>query len=507
MNNSAQYVKNKSNKWLLIMLYLLASLTSLKAQQVPMYAQYYLNPYMINPAYAGHDSTTTAFLLYRNQWAGITGSPETQMISIDGRLGKKDMGIGGMIYNDMSNIYQRSGGYMSYSYRLVIDTMHSVRIGISLGAVQNRINFDKIQAENPDENVLLENSQSATKLDGSFGALYTYANKLEVGLSTLQMFNSTYTYSNQANDKLVNFSLLRHFYLSGKYRFVIEPNKWVVSPLVLLRSVQGAPIQWDLGVQGEWKNLVWLTAMYRSNYGLSFSAGGKINQNIKLGYAYEVPTNGIGKQSKGSHEIVMSYTFHNRKCKKSEKNVEESSIQDERFEALEAQVDSLEKRLIVTEGNAAEHKREYDSVVVSKKEMYDLIEKNSSEIARKQAEFAELKKAHVAKKDEFHEFMEKENVDLGKLDTFNVNKWQYFVVIDTYTNFNYAKFLQKVFKRDNNLTTKLTKSKTNDYYLLWTKEVFTKEEAKEEIDRINATIDDTYINEGAWLYHVKKTFD
>ena len=470
-----------------------------------MYAQYYLNPYMINPAYLGHDSSTTAFLLYRNQWAGITGSPETQLISIDGRLGKKDMGVGGMFYNDMSNIYQRTGGYMSYSYRLSIDENHSVRMGVSLGAVQNRINFDKIQAEAPDEDLLLERSQSATKFDGSFGALYTYKTKIEVGLSTLQMFNSTFSYSNQANEKAVNYKLLRHFYLSGKYHFVIEPNKWKLSPLVLLRSVQGTPIQWDLGVQGEWRNLVWLTTMYRSNYGVSLSAGGNINQNIKLGYAYEIATNGIGQESKGSHEIMISYTFHKRGFKNSEKNAE-SLIDEERFEDLELKVDSLEKRLILVRKDATEHKKEFDSVIVTKKEMYDLIEKNTSEIARKQAEFAELKKAHIAKKDEFHEFMEQENVDLAKLDTFNVKKWDYFVVIDTYTNFNYAKFLQKVFKRDYNLTTKLTKSKTKNYYLLWTEQVFTKEEAKQEIDRINSTIDDTYIDEGAWLYHVRKTF-
>jgi len=502
--NNEQYAMNQSKKWLFTLLFVFAGWSSLKAQQVPMYAQYYLNPYIINPAYVGHDSTTTAFLLYRNQWAGITGSPQTQLLSIDGRLGKKDMGIGGIVYNDQSNINQRNGGYLSYSYRLVIDTMHSVRVGISLGAVFNQINFEKIQAESPDENVLLENAQGATKLDGSLGALYTYGDKLEVGFSVLQMFNSTFSYSDQANEKEVNYKLLKHFYLSGKYRFVIEPNKWELSPLLLLRSVQGSPLQWDLGAQGEWRSLVWLTAMYRSNYGLSFSAGGNINDNIKLGYAYEVATNGIGTQSKGSHEVVMSYTFHKRNSKTTKENV--SSVDEERFEALESKVDSLELRLTQAQDDAAAHELKFDSVVVKKQEMKELIEKNTAEIVRKQAEFDELKKAHLEKKQEHHEFMEQENVDLAKLDTFNVKKWDYFVVIGTYTNFNYAKFLQKVFKRDYNLTTKLTKSKTNDYYILWTLQVYTKEEAQIEIDRINATIDDTYIDEGAWLYHVKRTF-
>jgi type IX secretion system PorP/SprF family membrane protein len=419
-------------------------------------------------------------------------------------LGKDDMGIGGMVYNDMSNIYQRSGGYLSYSYQIPFDSLHKVRIGISLGAVQNRINFDKIQVQDPNETTLLEQAQGATKFDGSFGALYTYGDKLEVGVSSLQIFNSTFTYANQANEKELSYKLLRHYYLSGKYLFVLKPNEWNLSPMVLFRSVQGSPIQWDLGVQGEWRNFVWLTAMYRSQYGMSFSAGGKINQNIKLGYAYEVATNGMGKYSKGSHEIVMSYTFHKRKYKQ-EKNIE-SAIDEEQFDAMQSQIDSLEVRLTIAENKALAHKKDYDSVLVRKKEMFDLIEKNAQEIAKKQAEFEELQKAHLAKKDEFHEFVEKENVDLSKLDTFNIERWDYFVVIGTYTNFNYAKFLQKVFKRDYNLTTHLTKSATQKYYIVWTKQVFTKKAAEKEIARINKNIDDKYIDDGAWLYHVRRKF-
>lgn len=501
------YLKPEKMRGLFLLLLSLFLFSVVQGQQMPLYTQFYENPYMTNPGYAGHDSVTTASLLYRNQWAGITGAPTTQVLTVNGRLGKKDMGLAAMVYNDMSNIYGRTGGYMSYSYRIQFDTLHAVRAGISLGAVNNRIHFDKIQAENPGETTLLTNSQGGTKFDGGIGFLYTYGDKLEVGLSALQMFNSTFTYTDQANQKEATYSLLRHFYMTAKYNFQLVPNEWGVSPLVQLRSVQGTPIQWDLGVQGKWRNLVWMTVMYRSNYAVALAAGGQLNDNIKLGYAYEIATNGIGKQSHGTHELVFSYAFNKKKSKSLKSGKEVSSVDEERFTTLEQKVDSLENRLLKVEEDAAAHRLEFDSVIISKQEMRELIEQNAEDILRKNAEIERLKRQHLETSEERHQFVVQENVDLSKLDTFNVKKWDYYVVIGTYTEFNYAKFLQKVMKRDYNLTTHLTKGVSNKYYILWTKQVFTKEGTTQEIERINNIIDDKYVDEGAWLYHTRKTFE
>src|SRR5687768_15847649 len=51
------------------------------AQQQPMYTQYMFNGLVINPAYAGSAETFTATALFRKQWVGMTGAPETQTFS------------------------------------------------------------------------------------------------------------------------------------------------------------------------------------------------------------------------------------------------------------------------------------------------------------------------------------------------------------------------------------------------------------------------------------------
>jgi len=45
------------------------------AQQVPMYSQYIMNGFLINPSFAGRDGYTTVNLTVREQWVGMAGRP------------------------------------------------------------------------------------------------------------------------------------------------------------------------------------------------------------------------------------------------------------------------------------------------------------------------------------------------------------------------------------------------------------------------------------------------
>ena len=47
------------------------------AQQDPLYSQYFNNPMLINPAFAGSNERLYAGVAYRSQWSGIQGGPTT----------------------------------------------------------------------------------------------------------------------------------------------------------------------------------------------------------------------------------------------------------------------------------------------------------------------------------------------------------------------------------------------------------------------------------------------
>ncbi|MFP4367101.1 MAG: type IX secretion system membrane protein PorP/SprF, partial [Bacteroidales bacterium] len=78
-----------------ILIFFLGSLSSV-AQQMPMYSQYMMNRFLINPAVAGYDGLTTLNLTAREQWMGLPYSPRTVALSADARLIKSSPARPGM---------------------------------------------------------------------------------------------------------------------------------------------------------------------------------------------------------------------------------------------------------------------------------------------------------------------------------------------------------------------------------------------------------------------------
>ena len=476
-------------------------------QQVPLYNHNFMNPYIVNPAYVGKDTITDVFLLYRNQWAGITGAPETQLITIEGSLLGNKLGIGGKFYNDISNIYGRTGGYMSYSYKVPLDSIHQLRFGMSIGVVQNRIHFDRIQAQSPTESTILEQGQSQTKLDGSFGLVYSYNDKIEVGFSSLQLFSSQYNYVNQATQKESNFKLLRHYYVTTSYKYQTNHIDWLIKPFAMLRSTQSLPFQWDVGIQTFWKQKYWLTALYRHNNGVTAALGGNLNKRIQVGYSYDIALGGLNKHTGGTHEIVMNISLIKSKSNGSNNiNFEHDEQMVERVTRLKNEVDSIAEKVTQLKQEAIAQKQSLDSLYEKKKILQVQVDKNTEQIGLKNEELRQLKE-HLSKdRDELHDFFEHEKVGFSDKDTLDNRFWEYFVVVDTYTELNYAKFLQKKLLREYGTKTTLTQSGTSSdpYYLVWTKKITSKEAALKEMARLKNLIDSDYITEGAWLYHKRK---
>ena len=72
---------------------LFCGLQTLRAQEQQVYSQFFMNPYVYNPAYAGVEGHTAVFVMYRNQWAGIEGSPNIAHVAFHTPL-KGGMSVG-----------------------------------------------------------------------------------------------------------------------------------------------------------------------------------------------------------------------------------------------------------------------------------------------------------------------------------------------------------------------------------------------------------------------------
>ena len=57
-----------------------------EAQQVPMYSQYIMNGFLVNPSFAGRDGYTSVNLTVREQWVGMAQAPSTYALSFQTRI-------------------------------------------------------------------------------------------------------------------------------------------------------------------------------------------------------------------------------------------------------------------------------------------------------------------------------------------------------------------------------------------------------------------------------------
>ena len=85
----------------LVFLVLLLMVKEVKSQQITTYNHYFYNPTVLNPAFTGNRDGTNLMLISKAQWTGFKGSPRLNLISIDGNIADKKMGLGAILYSDI----------------------------------------------------------------------------------------------------------------------------------------------------------------------------------------------------------------------------------------------------------------------------------------------------------------------------------------------------------------------------------------------------------------------
>ena len=65
------------------------SLSTAQAQQDPTFTKYLFNGLVYNPGFAGSNDYLTINALHRQQWLGISGGPNTELLSVQSPISKK----------------------------------------------------------------------------------------------------------------------------------------------------------------------------------------------------------------------------------------------------------------------------------------------------------------------------------------------------------------------------------------------------------------------------------
>lgn len=440
-----------------------------KAQQIPIISQQYINQFLSNPAYAGEKEYSNLFLHYREQWADIPEAPKTAIFTLDGAVKPKKIGLGFSYLSDNSNIINHTRVLGTYRYRINIGDSHYVSLGLAGGLQQNAIQFDKIIVENPGDPGLFNSLEKGTGIDANFGILYGIK-KFRIGISGNHLLNNGIKFENELTDNTLIYKLIRHYMLSAKYRFNLKSDMLYCEPFMFLRSVQGLPVQIEAGAVINWKDQFWFAGTFRQNSGIVISAGLLAYKKYTFGYAFDIPLGEIADYTSGSHELVIGYRFigeKKSKLKSSEQKIDVASIR-----------------------NLSQQQSEEIDKLTSKNDL------NQKAITELKEEIERLKAFRPPEDNrEFEDFITKHKVSLDdidlEIDTQKIETLsevtgasEYYVIVGAYYKLEHTKLLQQILKRELNLSTRVFQRQDSKYFFVYTTGFDNKEEIKKELERL-----------------------
>lgn len=272
-----------------------------RAQQDPLFSQYMFNTLAVNPAYAGSADVFTVMALSRHQWVGFAGAPATQTVLAHTPLPKENMALGLSLLNDKVGPTRQTGAYIDYAYRIRTGPSSRLALGLKGGVNLYQADLAALTSVDPDA----ANVNITGKALPNFGfGLFWHTPRAYFGASTPKLLENDIDAVNQAG--IVTASEVRHFFLLGGY--VLDLDRSVkFKPSFMVRVVSGAPLSVDLNANFLFRERIWLGAMYRVGNSVGVLGQYQVNDQFRIGYAFDLTTTRIGAYNAGTHEIMLNY--------------------------------------------------------------------------------------------------------------------------------------------------------------------------------------------------------
>lgn len=300
-----------------------------EAQQVPMYSQYIMNGFLINPSLAGRDGNTSVNLTVREQWTGLSQAPSTYALSFQTRILKNSfisrsttvkkkiirptkggqVGLGCYVFNDNNGIMHRTGVQAAYSYNIPLGTQdneftRNLAFGLGLTAYQYAINLEGLIYDRNDP-YLNNYDRSVFIPDFNFGVSYTTPSYY-AGFAMTNLLRGSVRFSDNNDD---NNTELGHYFLTGGIKVPLSGN-WLLEPSAFVKSsdMLFKALQLDLSSRIYYKNDYWLGLSWRTNDAIIGMLGVRYDR-FYFAYAFDFTLTDIRRQSLGTHEFSLAVKF------------------------------------------------------------------------------------------------------------------------------------------------------------------------------------------------------
>lgn len=328
INNLSKIITMKIHKIISLVALLVAGIQLSDAQQLPVFNNYFLNPFFYNPARAGSDPDGGRINLgFQRQHDRVGDAPVTTYGSWDGRIKSGNMALGVTIFHDRTTPqWQNTGGSVAYAYHVPLtkDKAHVLAIGLQAGV--NSLGLNNFTSKDPEPL-----SGRSVNFDLSVGINYSWKG-LNVGFSVPQVLGNKVRFKSTDPQFNTQTRIARQYMFMTSYEAALGKKKeWMLAPYVQVNFVdKSLPVYLDITLKAQYKKLVWLAVGYNNGGGLKpdgssdkgfiysnaagihATAGVGIKELVNLSYTYKAPvgkkTNTLSFANLGStHEVLISF--------------------------------------------------------------------------------------------------------------------------------------------------------------------------------------------------------
>lgn len=331
-------------------------------QDISNFTQFFINPYTLNPSYAGVEGRTAVFAGYRKQWTSIEGAPAITNFSLHTPLSKK-LNFGLALANDKRGITKVSSGMATIGYTAVIDNSSSIRFGLSVGYGFNSVDFTNVG--NLNDPALASLMSKNSFLIGNAGVSF-HKKTFHAGIAMPNIFQSVYL-----SKDAFSITALKPFesiVVNASNRFYFNNDQNVFEPYLIYRLNGSLPSQLEAAAILHLQHVVWVGASYKQQFGISGLFGFKIQNQFAVGFSYSIKNAGENQIQAPSYEIQLGYLVGNKR-----KDVNAYSFVNTHKEkarkktAAEVAADRKKQQQIL-DNKLAEDRKKHDALLAKQKE-------------------------------------------------------------------------------------------------------------------------------------------
>ncbi|MDA7706501.1 MAG: type IX secretion system membrane protein PorP/SprF [Flavobacteriaceae bacterium] len=292
-------------KNLVIILFTILCAFQVNAQQDPQYTQYMYNMNIINPAYTGSTEGLAVGALYRSQWVGLDGGPETFTFNIHSPVGK-NVGLGMSIISDQIGPVKETNAYVDFSYTIPVGTVTKLAFGVKGGFTFHDIGIAESQITLVDQgDPFFANAINETTPNVGAGVYFYKPSKYYISLSIPNILNGVHL---DANGTKIG-SESEHFFAAAGYVFDLSEN-FKLKPHTLIKYAFDAPMSYDINANVFMFDLVEVGVGYRLEDSFSGMINFQVANNLRIGYAYDAIQSDLNIVTSSSHEIFINFDLN-----------------------------------------------------------------------------------------------------------------------------------------------------------------------------------------------------